>query len=406
MRAESFQAPPLAVYVHLPWCLAKCPYCDFNSHVAPPELPQSQYVDWLLGDLEFDLPLVRDRPVQSVFFGGGTPSLFAPASIARVLSGLRARAPVASDVEVTLEANPGALEHGRFAEYRDAGVTRISLGVQSFDDAQLKRLGRIHGREHVLHAVEELKAAGFDNFNLDLMYGLPEQTVAQALDDLARAISLNPAHLSHYQLTLEPGTVFYHRPPPLPEEETLWDMQVACQSLLEQAGYRQYEVSAYARAGRQCLHNLNYWEFGDYVGLGAGAHGKLTECSSERIVRVWRTVRRKQPREYLAAESAEARLSERRSVEGRDLPFEFALNALRLRSGFELKLFEARTGLPAAALHRSLMAAREKGLLEMLPGDRWRPTELGERFLNDVQALFLASDESPGRTKSEADKRL
>ena len=389
MRASLLQAPPLSVYAHLPWCLAKCPYCDFNSHVAPQSLPEAQYIECLLGDLDLDLQLVRDRTVISVFFGGGTPSLFAPESIARFLSGLRNRAPVAADLEVTLEANPGALEHGRFAGYREAGVNRISLGVQSFNDTHLQRLGRIHNSEHVFRAVEELKSAGFDDFNLDLMYGLPEQTLAQARDDLARAIALGPTHLSHYQLTLEPGTVFHHRPPSLPDDEVLWEMQVACQTEIAAAGFEQYEISAYARMDAQCRHNVNYWEFGDYIGLGAGAHGKLTESGERR--RILRTVRHKQPREYLTAPASDARLSERRVVPDDQLPFEFALNVLRLCSGFTLDLFEARTGLPRDVLQSHLADANQKKLIEARAG-RWQPTDLGRRFLNDLQALFLSSD--------------
>jgi putative oxygen-independent coproporphyrinogen III oxidase len=380
-------APPLAVYVHLPWCLAKCPYCDFNSHVAPQTLPQDQYIDCLLSDLECDLPLVVDRPVQSVFFGGGTPSLFAPAALGRFLDGLRARMSVASDVEITLEANPGALEHGRFVGYRDIGVTRISLGVQSFGNRHLKILGRIHDRDHALRAVAELKSAGFDNFNLDLMYGLPQQTLAEANDDLAQAIELGPTHISHYQLTLEPGTVFYHRPPAVPDEDLLWEMQQSCQLRLATAGFEQYEVSAYAQAGRQCRHNVIYWQFGDYLGLGAGAHGKLTDPTRKEI---WRTVREKQPREYLAASGAAKRKTECRAVLGHELPFEFALNALRLKSGLTASMFESRTGLPIATIGHVLQKAQERKLLAESTDDGWQPTELGQRFLNDLQALFLA----------------
>jgi putative oxygen-independent coproporphyrinogen III oxidase len=378
-------APPLAVYVHLPWCIAKCPYCDFNSHVAPQTLPQEQYIDALLADLDVDLPLVADRPVQCVFFGGGTPSLFAPQAIGRFLTELRRRVPMATDVEVTLEANPGALEHGRFAGYRDAGVTRISVGVQSFNNRHLKALGRIHQSDHVFRAVSELKQAGFDNFNLDLMYGLPQQSTAEAVDDLAQAIALHPTHISHYQLTLEPGTVFYHRPPPVPDDDLLWDMQEACQAQLAAAGHQQYEVSAYAQPNRQCRHNVNYWQFGDYLGLGAGAHGKLTDVEHQQI---WRTVRQKQPREYLAATAA-ARLTERRVVLYDELPFEFALNALRLQAGLTVELFESRTGLSVAAIEPTLKLAQQRQLLiEVTPGE-WRPTELGQRFLNDLLVLFL-----------------
>jgi putative oxygen-independent coproporphyrinogen III oxidase len=380
-------APPLSIYVHLPWCVRKCPYCDFNSHVAPPELPQAKYVDWLLQDLDCDLQqhyFQNDgREVVSIFFGGGTPSLFAPDEIARLLQGFRARIAHAGDVEVTMEANPGAIEHGRFAGYRDAGVTRISLGVQSFNDAHLQRLGRIHQSDHVFKAVDELRAAGFDNFNLDLMYALPEQTLEQALSDIEQAIALQPAHISHYQLTLEPGTVFYHQPPPLPDDDTAWSMQHECQSRLAAQGYEHYEVSAYARAGRQCRHNLNYWSFGDYIGLGAGAHGKQT--SATQIVR---TVRRKQPREYLATAAPAARLSETAAVAVAQLPFEFVLNALRLRAGFAADEFTSRTGLPITVIEEPLRAATARGLLSHGSG-RWQATELGQRFLNDLQALFL-----------------
>lgn len=386
MTTSSLKMPPLAVYVHLPWCLAKCPYCDFNSYVTPAALPEDSYVDRLLEDLDFDLPDVAGRTVRSVFFGGGTPSLFAPESIGRFLSGLRRRLLVAADAEVTLEANPGTLERGRFAGYRTAGITRISLGVQSFDDARLKQLGRIHDSGQARAAVRELQAAGFDNFNLDLMYGLPGQNVADACDDVARAIELAPAHISHYQLSLEPGTVFHYRPPMLPTDEATWEMQERCQRLLAAHGYEQYEVSAYSRAGLQCRHNLNYWQFGDYLGLGAGAHGKITDTSAARVRR---TVRRKQPREYLATATAAARVTERRDIERRDLPFEFALNALRLKAGLSIALFCGRTGLSEDVLTRRLEDARSRQLVEQCSEDVWRATALGERFLNDLQALFL-----------------
>jgi putative oxygen-independent coproporphyrinogen III oxidase len=380
--------PPLSIYVHLPWCVRKCPYCDFNSHVAPPDLPQTKYVDWLLQDLDCDLQqhyfhTPNSREVVSIFFGGGTPSLFAPDEIARLLQGFKARIKHAPDVEVTMEANPGTIEHGRFAAYRDAGVTRISLGVQSFNDAHLQRLGRIHQSEHVFKAVDELRTAGFDNFNLDLMYALPEQTLEQALSDVDQAIALQPAHISHYQLTLEPGTVFYHQPPPLPDDDTAWSMQLDCQARLSAAGYDHYEVSAYARAGRQCRHNLNYWRFGDYLGLGAGAHGKLTTATQ-----IVRTVRRKQPRDYLSTDAPAARLSEVTAVAAAQLPFEFMLNALRLRAGFTAEDFAQRTGLPLTAIEAPLRAALERGLLSPTRSG-WQTTDLGFRFLNDLLTLFL-----------------
>ena len=380
-------APPLSIYVHLPWCVRKCPYCDFNSHAAPPDLPQARYIDCLLEDLRCDSSWSDGREVQSIFFGGGTPSLFAPEQIDRFLCGVRRCVALAADVEVTMEANPGTIEHGRFAGYRAAGVTRVSLGVQSFDDAQLQRLGRIHSCAQIEQAVTELRTAGFDNFNLDLMYGLPQQSVAEALRDLKDALALRPTHISHYQLTLEPGTVFYHRPPPLPDEDTTWAMQTQCQAMLADNGYRQYEVSAYALPDRQCRHNLNYWQFGDYLGLGAGAHGKWTDAKAGRI---WRTVRCKQPRDYLQTESG-ARIAERTVIPASELSFEFMLNALRLRAGFTVAHFRSTTGLEEEALMPTLVEARQRKLLmETQPGT-WKPTELGSRFLNDLQSLFLAN---------------
>lgn len=383
------EAPPLALYAHMPWCVRKCPYCDFNSHVAPDSLPQKNYVEALLEDLQHDLPLTGARPLTSIFFGGGTPSLFSPEEIGRFLQGVRARIACAPDIEITLEANPGTIEHGRFSGYRDAGVTRVSLGAQTFNDQHLQALGRIHGADDIQHAVEELGRAGIENFNLDLMYALPQQTREQALADVRSAIALAPTHLSHYQLTLEPGTVFYHRPPPLPDPDEAWDMQLECQDLLGAHGYEQYEVSAYARAGRRCRHNLNYWEFGDYLGLGAGAHGKLTRNSEGDVIR---TTRCRQPRDYLSR-AVPDRITEQRVVPADELPFEYMLNALRLKDGFELAQFEARTGLSRSALDAGLALALSKGLL-LRQGEHWQPSELGWRFLNDLQALFLAGPSS------------
>ena len=287
--------PSLSLYVHLPWCVKKCPYCDFNSHGLKGTLPEAAYVDALLRDLDQDLPRVAGRRIETVFFGGGTPSLFSAAAIARFLDGALRRLPFAADAEVTLEANPGTVERGRFAEYRAAGVTRLSIGVQSFDPAALKVLGRIHSSTEAVTAAEEAHAAGLANFNLDLMYALPGQSLEGALDDVARAATLKPAHISHYQLTLEPNTLFHAHPPTLPDEDTAWAMQEACQGALAERGYKQYEVSAYAQAGRECRHNLNYWRFGDYLGLGAGAHGKLTDASG-RVTRIWKV---KHPETYL-----------------------------------------------------------------------------------------------------------
>src|SRR5215831_16553175 len=318
----TLRLPPLAIYVHMPWCVRKCPYCDFNSHVAPESLPEDRYIDCLLEDLRHDLPAVHDREIHSVFFGGGTPSLFTPESIRRFLDGVRAQLTFAKDVEITLEANPGTVEHGTFAGYKFAGVNRISLGVQSFDDHQLKVLGRIHYSKQVAAAVDEMAAAGFENINLDLMYGLPGQTLDGALQDLSRAIELGPTHLAQYQLALEPGTVFYHRPPKLPNEEAIWEMQLASQEKLSASGFAQYEVSAYARPSFRCRHNLNYWRFGDYFGLGAGAHGKWTDLARG----ISRSERYRQPREYLARPLASQRITRMDWISTDELPFEFMLN--------------------------------------------------------------------------------
>jgi oxygen-independent coproporphyrinogen-3 oxidase len=371
---------PIAVYVHLPWCVRKCPYCDFNSHAAPGTIPENAYVQSLLADLEADLDLATGREVASIFLGGGTPSLFGPDAIDALISGIRARLAVATDAEVTMEANPGTVEHGRFTGYAAAGVNRVSLGAQSFDSAALAALGRIHGPGEIPAAVSELHAAGIANFNLDLMYALPGQTVAGAVADVEAAIALGPAHVSHYQLTLEPGTAFFHRPPPLPSDDLAWEMQTQCQQALAGAGFAQYEVSAYARPGRQCRHNLNYWRFGDYLGIGAGAHGKVTVDGA-----VIRTEKSRSPRIYL---ESGGRAGERRRVPAEELPFEFMLNALRLSEGFALADFELATGLSTARLEPALERLASRGLIDRERG-RCRPTDLGFRFLNDLQAEFL-----------------
>ncbi len=374
--------PPLAVYVHLPWCVRKCPYCDFNSHTAPAALPEDDYVEALLTDLRTDLDLTAGRRAESIFIGGGTPSLFSPAAIGRVLAGIRAELPLAPDVEVTLEANPGTIERGRFEGYAEAGVNRVSLGAQSFAASQLQSLGRIHSPGDIEAAVADLRRAGLGNFDLDLMYALPAQDLAGALSDLDRALALEPAHLSHYQLTLEPGTAFFHRPPGLPDDDLALDMQLACQARIAQAGLGQYEVSAYARPGRRCRHNLAYWRFEDYLGLGAGAHGKATTDGG-----VVRTERPRMPRDYLARAAA-GTAGTRRIVPAAELPFEFMLNALRLLEGFTLGDFERGTGLPAAAVAPTLETLGRRGLVER-EDDRFRPSSLGFRFLNDLQAAFL-----------------
>ena len=378
--------PPLSLYVHLPWCVRKCPYCDFNSHQARGALPFAAYVDALVADLDHDLPLAWGRTVRSVFFGGGTPSLFPADAIDAFLQAASARLRFAPGLEITLETNPGTAEHGRFEHYRAAGVNRISFGIQSFDDGCLQRLGRIHDSAQAEAAVKLAQDAGFDNFNLDLMYALPEQTLAMAERDIERAIALQPAHVSHYQLTLEPNTMFAARPPAgIPDDDASWDMQERCQALLAEAGYAQYEVSAYARPGRQCAHNLNYWHFGDYLGIGAGAHGKLTLGADQSILRRWKT---RHPADYLAKAGSPAAIGGDETIVPERRPFDYMLNALRLVEGFALSEFEARTGLPRAAIAGELATALDRGWI-CIAQDHVTPTELGQRFTNDVISLFL-----------------
>ncbi|HEY4448405.1 MAG TPA: radical SAM family heme chaperone HemW [Steroidobacteraceae bacterium] len=374
--------PPLALYVHFPWCVRKCPYCDFNSYTLNGELAPELYVARLARDIEAQAPRVEGREVISVFFGGGTPSLFSPESISRVLHAARRCLRVTPEAEVTLEANPGAIERGAFQEYHAAGVTRVSLGAQSFDERALRSLGRIHSPGDTQRAAAELHASGVSNFNLDLMYGLPGQCLAGAVRDIDEALALEPAHLSHYQLTLEPGTVFAARPPPLPDEDECAAMLEECRGRLAAAGFAQYEVSAYARVGAQCRHNLNYWTFGDYLGAGAGAHGKLTCAAASRIVR---TTQQREPRRYLA--SADAAI-EQRTISRQDLPFEFMLNALRLTGGFDKETFSSRTGLPWEAIAAAVRTACAAGLL-LVTAEDCRPSAQGQRFLNDLLLHFL-----------------
>jgi oxygen-independent coproporphyrinogen-3 oxidase len=449
--------PPLSLYIHFPWCVRKCPYCDFNSHAVRGDIPEDQYVDALLADLESDLPRVWGRPVRSVFLGGGTPSLFSPEAIERLLAGVRARVTLVPEAEITLEANPGtiaapahpapathmdvqvsreagsrerpafahpcAAETERFRGYRTAGVNRLSIGVQSFQPGQLQKLGRIHGRDEAIAAAQAARAAGFDNFNLDLMFGLPQQTLEEALADLRTALSLNPTHLSLYQLTLEPNTIFHAQPPELPDEDVLAAMQETLQAELAIAGFSQYEVSAYARAGQEpkcreahgcasvtegrtpgaaeahgsarvaaghrCRHNLNYWQFGDYLGIGAGAHAKIT--AADTITRLWKL---KQPRDYLATAGTPGVLGGEHQLAKEDVAFEFMLNVLRLTEGFPPMLFAERAGLPFAEIETALARAMARGLVEQTH-ERIRPTALGLRFLNDLIALFLPEGESP-----------
>ena len=377
--------PPLSLYVHLPWCLRKCPYCDFNSHEwrgAADGPPEGAYVDALVADLEHALPDVWGRKVSTVFLGGGTPSLFSPDAIDRLLAAVRARLPLSPDAEVTMEANPGTFERRRFEGYRDAGVTRLSIGVQSFDARHLKALGRVHDADEA-RAAAAAAVELFDEVNLDLMYGLPGQSVDDALADVEQALAFRTTHLSCYQLTLEPNTVFHRYPPALPDEDAIDAMGAAIEQRLSRAGFEHYEVSAYARAGHACRHNLNYWRFGDYLGIGAGAHAKVS--LPDRVVR---EIRHKQPAQYLERAAAGDPVMERRDVPASELGFEFMLNALRLTEGVPASSFAERTGLPLAAIAREIDAATARGLLDPDPA-LLRPTPLGRRFLNTLTALFL-----------------
>lgn len=398
MRSPS--APPLSLYLHFPWCVRKCPYCDFNSYTLNGELDERRYVDALERDMEAQSAEVSGREVISIFLGGGTPSLFSPGAIGRVLDAARRYLALAPDVEVTMEANPGAVERGRFGEYQTAGVTRVSLGAQSFDSRKLEALGRIHSPDETRKAAMELHAAGLDNFNLDLMYALPGQDVAGAVRDLEEALSLEPAHLSHYQLTMEAGTVFAAQPPALPDDDMASEMLSECSQRLGSAGFTQYEVSAYARAGRQCRHNLNYWTFGDYLGVGAGAHGKITGMGfsgqpATRGAPIVRTLQLREPRRYLASIPASV---SRHPVPVRELPFEFMLNALRLVEGFDASLFTERTGLPWDTVAEEIAALLRRGLVER-DGTRHRASAQGLRFLNELLLSFV-TDSRPEISKT------
>jgi putative oxygen-independent coproporphyrinogen III oxidase len=390
MSPLSSSLPPLSLYLHFPWCVSKCPYCDFNSHTLRETLPEDRYIEALLADVSMQLPRVEGREVVSLFLGGGTPSLFMPDALGKLFDGLRRKLVIAADAEITLEANPATVERGRFAEYRAIGINRVSLGAQSFDGETLKALGRIHQPTDVLRAAEELHACGLQNFNLDLMYALPEQTLAGALADVTAALALAPAHLSHYQLTLEPGTLFAAKPPPLPDEDLAWAMQLECQSLLSAHGFAQYEVSAYASVDRQCRHNLNYWRFGDYLGVGAGAHGKHTQAAAGASLAVERSTHLREPRRYLGSS---AQGPQWRAVPAADLPFEFMMNALRLTGGFEPTLFTSRTGLPFDAALPALQRLAGEGLMES-SGGHWLPTPRGFQYLNELVGRFLAEPNS------------
>lgn len=379
------QAPPLSLYIHIPWCIQKCPYCDFNSHGVKSDIPESEYIDHLLADLRTDIVLAKDRPIDTIFFGGGTPSLFSSQGIQRILQGVKDIANLTSDAEITLEANPGTVENGRFQGFREAGVNRISIGVQSFQTDHLLILGRIHDQKQAIAAIEQAGKVGLNSFNIDLMHGLPKQNAHLALGDLQQAIHLGAPHLSWYQLTIEPNTLFHSKPPTLPEDDILWDIQEQGQSLLQNAGYVQYEISGYSKPEFQCQHNLNYWRFGDYLGIGCGAHGKITDAQSGTITR---TVKVKHPKGYMDDQSPY--LNESLAVEEDDLPFEFFMNQFRLFESCPIERLEQRTGLSASSpeIANPIQEAQEKGWLTE-KNDQWQTTEAGKRYLNSLLELFL-----------------
>lgn len=378
MKAKTI---PLSLYIHLPWCIKKCPYCDFNSHALKNNLPEDEYVDVLIADLKLDLKKLEPRPIQTIFFGGGTPSLFSAKALDRLLNAIAKECQLAADIEITLEANPGTVEQEKFNGFRTAGINRLSIGIQSFNPEKLKILGRIHDDNEAIKAAATAHQAGFDNFNLDLMFGLPSQTITQALDDLKMALSLKPTHLSWYQLTLEPNTLFYQKPPLLPGNDLIWEMQQQGQALLAENGFNQYEISAYSQHERECRHNLNYWQFGDYLGMGAGAHGKIT--TDEKTTR---TLKNKHPKDYL--DVSKPFLIEEKIITEKDLPFEFMMNALRLNQKIPFSLFTERTGLSIDSIQPQLKQAKEKGLLH-IEQQHLQTTDFGRRFLNDLLQIFL-----------------
>lgn len=383
MNTNCLTTPPLSLYIHIPWCVKKCPYCDFNSHEATNNIPETAYIDSLIYDLEMDLPLVEEREIHSIFIGGGTPSLLSAQSFERLLEAVKSRLSYHHDLEVTLEANPGTIEHGRFKDLRQAGINRLSLGVQSFHDEQLKALGRIHGSDEARKAIDMAHQAGFERLNIDLMYGLPKQTQQQALQDLTIAQKFQPTHISWYQLTLEPNTLFAKYPPNLPHEDICWSIQQTGHSQLIANGWEQYETSAYCINTNYCRHNLNYWQFGDYLGIGAGAHGKITDVEQQQIIR---TTKYKQPQRYLSE-----RHNWRSSmiyVSSEELPFEFMLNALRLTKGVPKEWFRKRTGLTLNCIHNAIQLGEQQGLLQPC-NERLQATALGQRFLNNCLTLFM-----------------
>lgn len=379
----SLQLPPLALYIHIPWCIQKCPYCDFNSHAVKQGIPEQEYIAHLLADLQQDLPLVHGRNISSIFIGGGTPSVFSAAGIGQILTGVKQRITCTPDMEVTMEANPGTVEAERFAGYVAAGVTRFSIGVQSFQSAQLTALGRIHDSDEAIAAAKLAKALPLNSFNLDLMHGLPQQDVTGALADLQQAIDLAPPHLSWYQLTIEPNTAFASRPPVLPPDDTLWDIQQQGLALLQQHGYQQYEISAYAKTGQQCQHNLNYWRYGDYLGIGCGAHGKITLPSRNSILR---TVKIKHPKGYM--DISRGYMDSRQQVEPEDRPFEFFMNRFRLLEPCPISDFTAFTGLPLSSISAAIDEAERKQLITVT-ASHWQITDKGARYLNDLLTLFI-----------------
>lgn len=381
-KAPTPELPPLALYIHIPWCVKKCPYCDFNSHTSN-VIPEQAYIEALLEDLRQDAHFAQGRSISTIFFGGGTPSIFSANAIADILKGVEAIVPIAQGAEITLEANPGTFEQEKFNGFYDAGINRLSIGIQSFNDSKLKALGRIHGSEEALRAVAVAKAAGFNNINLDLMFGLPNQTLEDALQDLQTAIKLEPTHLSWYQLTIEPNTIFYTKTPVLPEDDEIWTIQEQGQQLLQSHGFSQYEISAYATPGKQCAHNLNYWQFGDYLAIGAGAHGKST-CLESGAIKRWRKTRL--PKDYL--DNTKAYTSELNTLLENDAIFEFFLNGLRLNQGVDLNQFESRTSASLASIQAPINTAIDKGLMTLL-NDQAIPTAQGLRYLNDLQGIFL-----------------
>lgn len=386
MNRLDAQAVPLALYVHLPWCLRKCPYCDFNSHTAGENPPRERYIAALIADLGREAALAGGRQIESVFLGGGTPSLFAASEIGELLDAVAASCRLDAGAEITMEANPGALESDRLADYRAAGINRLSLGAQSFDGNLLRRLGRVHGPGEIFAAFDEAQRAGFSRINLDLMYALPGQTPAMAVADIEQALQLSPPHISWYQLTLEPNTVFHARPPAdLPDDDACETIETECLSRLAAAGYERYETSAFARPGHRCRHNLNYWHFGDYLAVGAGAHGKLTDGNGT----IWRCRKPANPRAYMRAVEAGGDAGERARLAPEDVAFEYMLNVLRLPGGFAEEDFRQRTGLPFAVLAGPMARARADGLIEPCGVGHWRPSDRGRRFQNDLQGLFL-----------------